>query len=291
MAQVELRLNENAPGPFFVDSSCIDCDTCRWLAPAVFERSAGAGKSYVSGQPETAAELTRAAMALIACPTSSIGGASKQAVRDATSQLPEMIEDSVYYCGYASEKSYGASSYFVAGEGANVLVDSPRAAGPLIRNLENLGGVQRMLLTHSDDVADHAKFREHFHCQRVIHRLEAHGGLRDVELQLEGNAPFELGPEWRAIPVPGHTRGSVAFLYREKFLFTGDHLWWSSAIGGLNASQAYCWWSWERQVESLERLLDYRFEWILPGHGRRYRAESPQAMRAEIERLCSRLCS
>ena len=291
MAQLELRLKENLPGSFFVDSSCIDCDTCRWLAPAVFERSAGAGKSYVRAQPGSADDAARAAMALIACPTSSIGGATKKQVREATSQFPEPIEDGVYYCGYASEKSYGASSYFVVDEGANVLVDSPRAAAPLIRNLDDLGGVQRMLLTHSDDVADHAKFREHFQCERVIHRSEAHGDLQAVELQLEADQPSELGPHWLAIPVPGHTRGSTAFLYREKFLFTGDHLWWSSTIGGLNASQAYCWWNWERQVESLRRLLDYRFEWILPGHGRRYRADSPQAMRKEIERLCARLSS
>lgn len=228
-------------------------------------------------------------MALIACPTSSIGGASAEAVREARDHLPELVEDSVYYCGYASEKSFGASSYFVVSEHGNVLVDSPRVAGPLIRNLENLGGVERMLLTHSDDVADHARFRSRFHCERVIHSLEARGDLRSVELQLEGDDPIELGADWLAIPVPGHTRGSTAFLYREKFLFTGDHLWWSPTTGGLNASQAYCWWNWERQVESVRRLLDYQFEWILPGHGRRYRADSAGAMRGEIERLLARL--
>ena len=289
MAQLKLRLNENTPGPFFVDNSCIDCDTCRWLAPSVFERSPRAGKSYVSGQPESPAEVTRAAMALVACPTNSIGGASEEAVREARGRFPEAIEDGVHYCGYASKKSYGASSYFVVSEHANALIDSPRAAGPLMRNLENLGGVQRMLLTHGDDVADHAEFRDHFQCERVIHGLEARGDLREVERQLEGDEPIELGPEWLAIPVPGHTRGSTAFLYREKFLFTGDHLWWSSTIGALNASEAYCWWNWERQVESLRRLLDYHFEWILPGHGRRHRAGSPEAMHDEIERLCARL--
>jgi len=35
----------------------------------------------------------------------------------------------------------------------------------------------------------------------------------------------------------------------------------------------------------MERLLDLRFEWVLPGHGGRYRAESPAAMRNELERL------
>src|SRR5438876_499354 len=34
MARPENRLPHNADGDFFVDDSCIDCDTCRSLAPA-----------------------------------------------------------------------------------------------------------------------------------------------------------------------------------------------------------------------------------------------------------------
>jgi glyoxylase-like metal-dependent hydrolase (beta-lactamase superfamily II) len=33
------------------------------------------------------------------------------------------------------------------------------------------------------------------------------------------------------------------------------------------------------------RLLDFRFEWVLPGHGGRYRARSAAAMKAELERV------
>ena len=29
-----------------------------------------------------------------------------------------------------------------------------------------------------------------------------------------------------------------------------------------------CWYSWDEQIRSMERLLDYSFEWVLPGHGR-----------------------
>lgn len=36
MANLGKRVPENAPGDFFVDSTCIDCDTCRQVAPAVF---------------------------------------------------------------------------------------------------------------------------------------------------------------------------------------------------------------------------------------------------------------
>jgi ferredoxin len=36
MANAGLRLAENAPGDFFVDSTCIDCDACRQIAPETF---------------------------------------------------------------------------------------------------------------------------------------------------------------------------------------------------------------------------------------------------------------
>jgi hypothetical protein len=40
MADYRKRVPENAPGHFFVDSTCIDCDTCRQLAPQVFGEAA-----------------------------------------------------------------------------------------------------------------------------------------------------------------------------------------------------------------------------------------------------------
>jgi hypothetical protein len=36
MADPAHRLPENVEGSFFVDSTCIDCDTCRQIAPATF---------------------------------------------------------------------------------------------------------------------------------------------------------------------------------------------------------------------------------------------------------------
>ena len=73
MARIADRLKENAPGDYFVDSSCIDCDTCRQIAPQIYGRFDAAGQTIVFRQPETAAERHRAAMGLVACPTASIG--------------------------------------------------------------------------------------------------------------------------------------------------------------------------------------------------------------------------
>lgn len=281
MAQLALRIPENVPGDFFVDSSCIDCDACRQIAPTVF-RDAGE-QSVVFHQPQTAEELLDAQKALVSCPTASIGSLTKHDMRAAVAAYPELVEDDVYRCGFTSESSFGAFSYLIQKESGNVLIDSPRFAGPLVKAIEGRGGVRRLLLTHQDDVADQAKFHARFGCERVLHRDDVHAATADVELQPSGWEPVELEPGLLMIPTPGHTKGHAVFLWKDKFLFTGDHLAWSESRGHLYAFRTACWYSWSEQIRSMERLLDYRFEWVLPGHGRPVRLE-PAAMRESLER-------
>src|SRR5262245_65132331 len=79
MANAQLRLPENVTGDFFVDSTCIDCDTCSQLAPTVF-RDHGEQCS-VYHQPANYDENRLAMMALVACPTGSIGATEKHDAR------------------------------------------------------------------------------------------------------------------------------------------------------------------------------------------------------------------
>jgi glyoxylase-like metal-dependent hydrolase (beta-lactamase superfamily II) len=209
-------------------------------------------------------------MALVACPTASIGTRTKldpSISSTAAAAFPELLEENVYFCGYASRDSYGASSYLVVRPEGNILIDSPRFAAPLVHRIEELGGVSLMVFSHQDDVADHEKFHKHFGCPRVIHRADSRG--IHAEQLVEGDKPIALAPDLLAIPVPGHTRGHIVLLYRDKFLFTGDHLAWSDNRGGLIAFRDVAWYSWPEQTQSMKRLLNYRFEWVLPGHGRR----------------------
>src|SRR5207249_10947431 len=81
MARLERRLAINVKGDFYVDDSCIDCDACRQIAPSTF-RDHG-GQSSVYRQPESAPDLRRALMALVACPTASIGTRSRLSAREA----------------------------------------------------------------------------------------------------------------------------------------------------------------------------------------------------------------
>jgi glyoxylase-like metal-dependent hydrolase (beta-lactamase superfamily II)/ferredoxin len=277
MAQLNLRVRDNVPGELFVDSTCIECDTCRELAPEVF---GGSGQSFVKRQPSSEAEWREALQAVVSCPTASIG--AERSAREAARSLPVAIAERVFRCGYSSDASYGAQSYYLQREDGNVLVDSPRFAAPLAKRLAELGGVRKMFLTHSDDVADHARFHQRFGCDRILHRDDDHIG---AEISLDAN-PREIGRGLKVVPVPGHTRGSCALLADDIFLFSGDHLWGSE--GRLEMGRGVCWYSWPEQKRSLRRLLDYRFEWVLPGHGRSLHLPAPK-MRAELESLLRRL--
>jgi glyoxylase-like metal-dependent hydrolase (beta-lactamase superfamily II)/ferredoxin len=279
MATPALRLDSNVPGDFYVDSSCIDCDACRLIAPAVFHDAGD--QSAVFHQPETDDDLLAAQKALLSCPTASIGSVAKHDMAEALAAYPERIDDDVHLCGFTSESSFGAISYFLRRDSGNVLVDSPRFSGPLVKNIAALGGVSRMLLTHQDDIADHEKFHERFGCTRVLHRDDVRAATASVELQPRGTDPVDLGDDLLMIPTPGHTRGHAVFLYRNKFLFTGDHLAWSAGRGHLYAFRSACWYSWPEQIRSMERLLDYSFEWVLPGHGHPIRL-TREAMRNSL---------
>ncbi|MBL8798044.1 MAG: MBL fold metallo-hydrolase [Planctomycetia bacterium] len=281
MADFRKRVPENVPGQFFVDSTCIDCDACRQIAPAVFGQ--GAATSFVQAQPELPAERRRALHALLSCPTGSIGNLGPDRPSSVVADFPLPVEEPVYYCGYNSPKSYGGNSYFIRHRDGNWLIDAPKFVAPLVRQLEALGGVAHIFLTHQDDVADAQRFAEHFGSRRIIHRLELQA-QPDAELVLDGIGPWTLAPGFEAIFTPGHTRGHCVLLFQDRFLFTGDHLAWDRDEQQLTAFEDYCWHSWAEQVESMARLAQYRFEWVLPGHGQRVRLPA-EAMRLEMGRL------
>ncbi len=264
MASVERRLATNIGDDFFVDASCIDCNTCRWVAPASFDRADGYSRVY--HQPTTEAERLRAAKALIACPVSAIGARDVKAIAASADAFPDPIADEVYHCGYHSRDSFGAASYLIVRPAGNILVDSPRFARLLVKRIEAMGGIRFMFLTHKDDIADHAQFRRHFGCDRIIHEAELGSAIDAVEKPISGTRPVPLDDDVLLIPTPGHSTGSMSLLYRDKFLFSGDHASWEPHEHRIRASRIYSR-DWVQQARTMGWLAGYRFEWLLPGHG------------------------
>jgi ferredoxin len=73
MADKSKKWPDNAPGRYYTDDQCIDCDACRTEAPSNFTRNEAHGYSYVSKQPGTQQEEAACAAAMEACPVESIG--------------------------------------------------------------------------------------------------------------------------------------------------------------------------------------------------------------------------
>jgi len=151
MASHLQRLPANRPGPFYVDSRCIDCGTCWQFDPLHF---APAGSSAcVQRQPVGEDETRLALLALQACPVAAINTGSEERRAMPRGGFPVLVTrhpaGDVYYCGWASRRSFGASSWLVVRPEGNVLVDSPRWSAPLAQRFQALGGLAAIVLTRS----------------------------------------------------------------------------------------------------------------------------------------------
>lgn len=279
-----VRNPDSAPGDWYIDTECIDCGAACHVAPGlIVERN---GRSVFARQPDTPQERMAAWRAVLVCPTSSVRSETKQP-RPQGRIFPEAITGGVWRCGFNSRSSFGAHSYFVARPGGNLLVDSPRHAGELVSWFTEAGGIAHVLLSHCDDVADAHKYADHFGARVWIHNDDRHAAPYATDL-LEGESERTIVPGLRAIPVPGHTRGSVVYLLEDRVLFAGDSLAWSMREQDLVAFRDACWYSWDALTASLAKLASYRFEWLLPGHGwpaHRDAADMQARLRALVQRM------
>lgn len=285
MANLQKRLPSNVEGNFYVDSTCINCDTCRQLAPLSFIEKGD--HSTVFHQPRDSQEELYAHQALLACPVGSIGAIekNKELARQAKETFPLSLGEGVFYNGFNSEKSFGAHSYFIKHPNGNWLIDSPRYLKHLVAAFEELGGMQYIFLSHEDDIADSARYAKQFGAKRIIHQYDAHA-VPEVEWIVEGGAIVGASEGFSFIPVPGHTPGSMALLYKDQFLFTGDHLWWDSESLQLHTPQNLVW-NETQLIQSCKKLLGLTFEWVLPGHG--HRVHLPQEkMKEALSQLVER---
>ena len=282
MASPKLKLSSNHPGDFYVDSSCIDCGTCRWMAPETFNQAGEYASVYA--QPSSPLETKEALKALLCCPTSSIGTEHKHNLRQIRDLFPARIADTVFHCGFHSESTFGATSYLVLRPQGNILVDCPRFSPELLKAIKALGGATLLFLTHKDDVGDHRLWARELGCPRLLHGDDIGPELLDIEHQPTSPTPLALDDDLVFIPTPGHTRGSSCLLYNNRFLFSGDHLAFSLARQRLIAFNTACWFDWDHQIRSVSTLLEFEFEHLLPGHG------APLALPKEEMRAQLRAC-
>ena len=258
---------------FRINSRCISCGTCWQFDPEHFAN--GGAAAVVCQQPRELPALQRALLALQACPVAAIEASAEQRLQRPDDGFPVLVtrhrHGEVFYCGWASKRSFGACSWLICRPDGNVMVDVPRWSAPLARRIEVLGGLAAIVLTHRDDVADHARWARAFGAERWIHGADAEAAP-EAEQRMEGEAPRLIGDGLRLIPTPGHTAGSMCLQLGEQraVLFSGDHLWWNRELQVVVASERYCWWDFEQQIQSVRTLLPLDVAWLLPGHGHRH---------------------
>ena len=252
----------NAPGTWYVDTRCIDCSAACALAPGLIVGRSG--QAVFARQPATPEERMQAWRARLACPTASVRTESHEEVPEAV--FPESMGDGVHRLGYNARSSYGAHSFLIRRAAGNLMVDAPRWTRAVVGPLEAWGGISDILLTHRDDIGDAERYARHFDAHVWIHEADC-DAAPFADRIIAGAVPLRVHSDLLAIPVPGHTEGSVAYLYDGRCLFTGDTLAWSFERDGLTAWREVCWWSWPEQLRSLRRLRDHRFDWVFAGHG------------------------
>ena len=261
-----------ASDEFRINERCIDCGTCWTFDPDHF--ASGAGTAVVAHQPLGASSQRQALLALQACPVAAIETSRALQRTTPADGFPSWIcshaAGEVFYCGWASQRSFGARSWLIQRADGNVMVDVPRWSAPLARRIQAMGGLAQIVLTHRDDVADHQRWAQAFACERWIHRGDA-DAAPSAEQVLEGQEPLELAPQMKLLPTPGHTAGSLCLLLgdQRRVLFSGDHVWWNRDQDVLVCSERYCWWDFNVQIRSLQRLQPLDVAWLLPGHGHR----------------------
>ena len=122
-------------------------------------------------------------------------------------------------CGFLLERDEG-----------NVFVYSCSGISDFYEHLDELGGVSATVLNHRDEATRHVtRLADHYGIPVRTHVEEVAAckrrDVRDIEPITE--AETALGSDLLALHAPGHTPGTVAYVWRnpaddKRYLFTGD---------------------------------------------------------------------
>jgi hypothetical protein len=189
--------------------------------------------------------------------------------------------------------AFTGSAFLLARASGNLLVYSSGHVADDFAALAARGGVARQYLNHEhqanascDEVA--AKFGAPLYC----HAADAEAAAKACNVDNTFDSRAHHFDDFEAIPIPGHTPGSTAFLWTNgghRYLFTGDtiHLrdgkWMIAVLDGISDPHAY------RGSLMLIRELD--FDVLVPSmaKGEPLQTISADDRREKIDKLVARI--
>jgi glyoxylase-like metal-dependent hydrolase (beta-lactamase superfamily II) len=185
-------------------------------------------------------------------------------------------------------------SFLVRGENGNLLINASEGVLEDAAEIDRLGGATALWLGHGHEALTGAQaIADRFGVPVVVHEADREEAAAKVRVSQTFDGDREIADRLRAIPIPGHTPGSTAYLWRgsdARCLFTADSLYLKNGDlrGGLLAGSdrgAF--------LESLARLRDVEFDLLIPWVARngepaatRY---APEAFRSAIDAVAARI--
>jgi glyoxylase-like metal-dependent hydrolase (beta-lactamase superfamily II) len=154
--------------------------------------------------------------------------------------------------------------------------------------IEELGGVSRQYLNHWHETLLGC-VSETIGAPLIVHEDDRERAAERCEVGETFSTRAVLDGDFELIPIPGHTPGATAYLWRGA-LFTGDSIYlrdgeWVAAV--LDSSDR------ERYVESLELLREVDFDLLVPWAatgGQPFYAETDKAdARRRIDAIVERV--
>ena len=256
----------NFPGPWYVDSTCINCDACRQIAPDTFAEAED--YAYVKAQPQDDEQRKKATQALICCPTGSIGTEESIDAAAAIQSFPQQLQPNIYYTGFNSPAADGGNSYLITHSDGNWLIDSPRYHRHLKSRFSEMGGIDFNFFTDIEYHQDSQRYHDSFDFQRMVHSADLNA-LSDADIVTRGDEPQSLIDDFIIIPVPGLPFGNQVLLYKNRMLFSGRHIWWNPYYQQLQCPKYPDKISRTNHQKFLETLIEFPVEGIFPSHAHR----------------------
>ena len=156
-------------------------------------------------------------------------------------------------------------TFFLRGADGNTLVYATDRTAAEADEIESLGGLRRHVLGHWHEASmGAADIAARLGAPVMCHAADRAKAEKDVPIAETFDQRLMLADDLEAIPIPGHTLGSAAYLWagpKHRCLFTADSLlvgdngWYAVVLGESNR---------EAYVNSLRTLRDLSFDLLVP---------------------------
>jgi glyoxylase-like metal-dependent hydrolase (beta-lactamase superfamily II) len=184
-------------------------------------------------------------------------------------------------------------AFLLARRPGNILVYSSSRVADDFTALAGAGGVARQYINH--------EHQAHASCDRVAaefgaplycHAADAGAAARICNVAQTFDGRAHHFDDFEAIPIPGHTPGSTAFLWTNgarRYLFTGDTIylrdskWRIAVLDGISDPATY--------RDSLRLVRDLDFDILVPSmaKGEPFQTVSADERRERIDELIARI--